>query len=126
MYLSAGTVSKYPAISATTSVDPAAVAKETCPAAPTFTVTRFGMVCPAAKLRFDTFEAAVPVGYAVRKLSVVPAVAVTFNTTAAALAGMPVPGPATVSSLGVPATNGVVFHPPVVFLESRTRVGFNG
>src|SRR5258708_30756277 len=50
---------------------------------PTGTTTRFGIVSPAVKSRFDVAGRAVPSGNTVTKLDAVPWVAVTFNTTAA-------------------------------------------
>src|SRR4051812_2595444 len=60
--------------------------------ADSFTITRFGTVCPATKLRFDTNGSETSGGYTVRNPSAAGSVAVTFSTTDA----MPVTGRPTV------------------------------
>ena len=114
-----------PLIPAMTSVAPTALANDTAPPAPILTVTRLGMVCPAAKFTFDAFGTAVPAGYTVTKLLAVPFVTVTFITTASAVAGIPSVPPVIINVLGDPAAS-VAFHPPVGPRDSSSRVGDNG
>ncbi|GEP49176.1 hypothetical protein MSA03_26840 [Microbacterium saccharophilum] len=61
----------------------------TTPSPPTFTVTRFGIVCPPLKFRFEAVGIAVPDGYTVTNPSRDGPVTVTFITTAATPAGTP-------------------------------------
>src|SRR5262245_10424160 len=106
---------------------PTAVAKLTLPPVPSLTVTRFGIVSPAAKLRLDALGCAAPVGHTVTKLPVVDAVAVTFITTADAVGGTldAPPSPGTSRSFGVPADN-LAFQSPIRVRESRIRKGGSG
>src|SRR3954452_9372877 len=109
---------KYPATSATTCTAPNRLKIRAAPLAPSFTVTRFGMVCPATKLTLDAFGGNVPSGWTVRKLASLGSVAVTFMTTDPAPTDGTPPSPAT-------GTNRVV--PPMigdpVLRVSRMRVG---
>src|ERR1019366_9354862 len=63
-----------------------------CPPVPTPTVTRLAIACRGAcapKFRFDAVGMVTPAGKTVRKLGAVACAAVTFKTTALALAGTP-------------------------------------
>src|SRR3954447_22589433 len=71
---------KYPATSATTCTEPNLLKIRAAPVAPSLTVTRFGIVCPPTKFRFDAVGGNVPSGCTVRKLSSLGSVAVTFIT----------------------------------------------
>src|SRR4051812_3196482 len=95
--------SYHPTTSAIRSVEPFEVANETLPSCPTFTVVRFAIVWPAATLRVDAVGRGCPVGHAVRNVLAFDCVLVRLNTTAVALAGMPLV-PATVSARGDPST----------------------
>ena len=66
------------------SVLPAELKNETPPAELSGTVTRFGTITPAAKLRLDTVGCVVPSGNAVRNPLAVGSTTVTLRTTAEA------------------------------------------
>jgi hypothetical protein len=55
---------------------------------PSATVTRLGVVCPAARLRFDAVGRGAPSGHTVTNVDAVGAVPVRFSTTAVASAGI--------------------------------------
>ena len=103
---------------------PTALAKSTLPPAPNFTVTRFGITCPAPKFRFDAFGFGVPVGNTVKNDPSVASVTVTFITTAVAAAGTfdPPPKPVTCNDLAVGATT-IPANPLFANRESKIRSG---
>src|SRR5215510_11827834 len=107
-----------------TSVDPTALNKLTLPPLPTCTTTRFGIVSPVTKFKFDANGRATPVGHAVKKLCAVGFVTVTFSTTAVAPTGTP-PRPVTCKSNDAPPPNGAT-GAPFPDRVSNTRAGTNG
>ncbi len=101
-------VGNHPSTSITTSADGAGVNSETLPPVPSFTITRFGTVCPPTKLRFDDRGRALPAGHTVRNDGPTGLVTVTFKTTEPAPAGGPPGWPVMATSVVVPPTIDVV------------------
>ena len=89
--------------SARTLVDPAELNMSMIPDGGTFTITRFGTVWLATKLRFETSGVAASWGYTVRNPGEVGSVTVTFITTSVALGGSSIPRS---SSYAVPPITG--------------------
>src|SRR4051812_45822079 len=100
---------------------PTALANDTPSPVPILTVTRFGIVWPVPKFRFEALGTLPPVGNRVRNDGLVPPVTVVFMTAAVASLGTPTVVP-TVSDFGVPALTAPL-NPPNVDRESRMRVG---
>src|SRR6185437_3340005 len=99
--------------------------KSTFPSDPTFTTTRFGIVSPAEKFRFDTVGAVTPSGYTSAFPPTVGAVTVTFSTTAVTPDDGTPSTPATASTADEFAATGPV-TPPVPLRVSSTRTGLTG
>src|SRR5437868_7170649 len=96
----------------------------TWPLAPSLTITRFAIVCPAVKLRFEAFGNRDPVGHTVRKLDAVGLVTVTFSTTAATPWAGTSPRPATGRLIVLP--DPTVVDPPMPLRVSSSRAGVSG
>src|SRR5215218_9302301 len=91
--------------------------------APTFATTRFGIVCPATKFRFDDVGRASPPGCTVTNPPAVGPVTVTFRITAETPdAGTP-PTPVTSSATVPPAATFAVPGRPTPDRVSSTRAG---
>ncbi len=97
----------------------------TDPPFPTVATTKFGIVKPGVKFRFDAVGKPPPVGYAVMNPAADGPVTVTFSTTAPTPdAGTP-PCPAT-SSTTVPDGATAPTGAPVPTRVSNNRAGTNG
>src|SRR5215211_8373903 len=98
----------------------------TAPVGLTFTVTRFGTVCPPTKLRFEALGAEPRfAGYAVTNPFIVGLVTVTFITTALTpVVGRP-PRPVSCRVSELPVGTGAT-GAPIPTRVSRTRAGVTG
>src|SRR5664279_3996420 len=98
----------------------------TAPSAPTGARTRFGMVCPAVKFRFEARGRGEPEAYPVMNPPAVGAVTVTFSTTAdTPVAGTP-PCPVTLTATVAPArtaAGGFGSVAPLRVLDTRSGTG---
>src|SRR5262245_55778587 len=95
---------------------------DTDPPVPNFTVTRFGIVCPAEKFRFDASGGAPPVGNTVRTAARRGAVTGTLSTTATAPVSGTTPRTATSRSTTDPAAT-LPTGAPLPTRVSRIRDG---
>src|SRR5262245_59179871 len=93
-----------------TSTLPPALKTEIFPDADSFTVTAFGIVCPAVQFRLDAFGCVPPAGQIVGKAGAEVLVTVTLRTAASAPAGTP-PAPLTWMSRLCPPPHGMLYGP---------------
>src|SRR5262245_46353662 len=107
-----------------TSVDPTALNKLTLPPLPSCTTTRFGIVSPVTKFKFDANGRRSAERRVGKKRCAGGFVNVTFRTTAVAPAGTP-PRPVTCKSNDAPPPNGAT-GAPFPDRVSNTRAGTNG
>src|SRR5947199_3425514 len=98
----------------------------TWPPVPTGTVTALAPVNPGGKLRFDAVGRVTPVGYTVRELKPVGAVAVTLRTTAETPPGGTLPRPVTWRWSTPPWPSGPACGTPLPLRVSSRRTGLSG